>query len=86
MTQRIIGIQWISRNMIRIEKYRHLICLFSPITKIRVITVSKEDLTVADLRSQLEVIAKFALVYEGLNCGCKVAFKEEVTQVIEKLT
>ena len=50
------------------------------------ITVSKEDLTVADLRSQLEVIAKFALVYEGLNCGCKVAFKEEVTQVIEKLT
>ena len=69
-----------------IAKYRHLICLFSPITKIRVITVSKEDLTVADLRSQLEVIAKFALVHEGLNCGCKVAFKEEVTQIIEKLT
>jgi hypothetical protein len=69
-----------------IAKYRHLICLFSPITKIRVITVSKEDLTVADLRNQLEVIARFALVYEGLNCGCKVAFKEEVSQIIEKLT
>lgn len=69
-----------------IVKYRHLICLFSPITKIRVITVSKENLTVADLRNQLEVIARFALVYEGLNCGCKVAFKEEVSQIIEKLT
>jgi hypothetical protein len=69
-----------------IAKYRHLICLFFPITKIRVITVSKEDLTIADLRSQLEVIAKFVLVYEGLNCGCKIAFKEEVAQVIEKLT
>ena len=69
-----------------IAKYRHLICLFSPITKIRVITVSKENLTVADLRNQLEVIARFALVYEGLNCGCKVAFKEEVSQIIEKLT
>lgn len=69
----------------KISKYRHLIGLLSPFTKIRVITVSKEDLTVADLRSQLEVIAKFALVYEGLNCGCKVAFKEEVTQIIEKL-
>ena len=69
-----------------IAKYRHLICLFSPITKIRVIIVSKEDLTVADLRSQLEVIARFALVYKGLNCGCKIVFKEEVTQIIEKLT
>jgi hypothetical protein len=70
----------------KISKYRHLIGLLSPFTKIRVITVSKENLTVADLRSQLEVIVKFALLHEGLNCGCKIAFKEEVTQVIEKLT
>lgn len=69
-----------------IAKYRRLICLLSPITKITVITVSKEDFTIADLRSQLEIIARFALVHEGLNCGCKVAFKEEVTQIIEKLT
>ena len=70
----------------KISKYRHLIGLLSPFTKIRVITVSKEDLTIADLRNQLEMITRFALLHEGLNCGCKIAFKEEVTQVIEKLT
>lgn len=69
-----------------IAKYRHLICLLSPFTKIRLITVSKEDLTIADLRNQLGIISRFALLHEGLNCGCKVAFKEEVTQIIEKLT
>ncbi len=68
-----------------IAKYRHLICLFSPITKISVITVSKEDLTIADLRSQLEIIARYALLHEGLNCGCKIAFKEEMSKIIERL-
>ena len=70
----------------KISKYRHLIGLLSPFTKIRVITVSKEDLTIADLRNQLEMITRFALLHEGLNCGCKIVFKEEVTQIIEKLT
>ena len=70
----------------KISKYRHLIGLLSPFTKIRVITVYKEDFTIADLRNQLEMITRFALLHEGLNCGCKIAFKEEVTQVIEKLT
>ena len=70
----------------KISKYRHLIGLLSPFTKIRVITVSKEDLTIADLRNQLEMITRFALLHEGLNCGCKIVFKEEVIQIIEKLT
>lgn len=70
----------------KISKYRHLIGLLSPFTKIRVITVYKEDFTIADLRNQLEMITRFALLHEGLNCGCKVAFKEEVSQIIEKLT
>jgi hypothetical protein len=69
----------------KISKYRHLIGLLSPFTKIRVITVSKENLTVPDLRSQLEVIVKFALLHEGLNCGCKIAFKEEASKIVEKL-
>ena len=70
----------------KISKYRHLIGLLSPFTKIRVITVYKEDFTIADLRNQLEMITRFALLHEGLNCGCKIVFKEEVTQIIEKLT
>lgn len=70
----------------KISKYRHLIGLLSPFTKISVITVSKEDLTIADLRSQLEIIARFALLHEGLNCGCKIAFKEEMSKIIERLT
>ena len=68
-----------------IAKYRHLICLLSPITKITVITVAKEDITIADLRSQLETIARFALLHEGLNCGCKIMFKDEVYKIVEKL-
>ena len=68
-----------------IAKYRHLICLLSPITKITVITVPKEDFTIADLRSQLETIARFALLHEGLNCGCKIMFKDEVYKIVEKL-
>ena len=69
----------------KISKYRHLIGLLSPFTKIRVITGYKEDFTIADLRNQLEMITRFALLHEGLNCGCKIVFKEEVTQIIEKL-
>lgn len=68
-----------------IAKYRHLICLLSPFTKIRLITVSKEDLTIADLRNQLEIISRFALLHEGLNCGCKIVFKDEVYKIVEKL-
>lgn len=70
----------------KISKYRHLIGLLSPFTKIRVITVSKEDLTIADLRNQLEMITRFALLHEGLNCGCKILFKEEASKIVEKLT
>ena len=69
----------------KISKYRHLIGLLSPFTKIRVITVSKEDLTIADLRNQLEMITRFALLHEGLNCGCKILFKEEASKIVEKL-
>lgn len=68
-----------------IAKYRHLICLLSPITKITVISVAKEYITIADLRSQLETIARFALLHEGLNCGCKIMFKDEVYKIVEKL-
>ena len=70
----------------KISQYRHLIGLLSSFAKIRVITVYKEDFTIADLRNQLEMITRFALLHEGLNCGCKIVFKEEVTQIIEKLT
>lgn len=75
------------RNLLQqsVAKYRHLICLLSPITKITVITVAKEDITIADLRSQLETIARFALLHEGLNCGCKIMFKDEVYKIVEKL-
>ena len=69
----------------KISKYRHLIGLLSPFTKIRVITVSKEDLTIADLRNQLEMITRSALLHEGLNCGCKILFKEEASKIVEKL-
>jgi hypothetical protein len=50
-----------------------------------VITVSKEDLTIADLRNQLEIISRFALLHAGLNCGCKIMFKDEVYKIVEKL-
>lgn len=69
----------------KVSKYKHLISLLSPITKITVITVAKEDITIADLRSQLETIARFALLHEGLNCGCKIMFKDEVYKIVEKL-
>ena len=69
----------------KISKYRHLIGLLSPFTKIRVITVYKEDFTIADLRNQLEMITRFALLHEGLNCGCKIVFKDEVYKIVEKL-
>ena len=69
----------------KISKYRHLIGLLSPFTKIRVITVYKEDFTIADLRNQLEMITRFALLHEGLNCGCKILFKEEASKIVEKL-
>ena len=69
----------------KVSKYKHLISLLSPFTKIRLITVSKEDLTIADLRNQLEIISRFALLHEGLNCGCKIMFKDEVYKIVEKL-
>lgn len=69
----------------KVFKYKHLISLLSPFTKIRLITVSKEDLTIADLRNQLEIISRFALLHEGLNCGCKIMFKDEVYKIVEKL-
>jgi hypothetical protein len=69
----------------KVSKYRHLIRVLFPFTKIRLITVSKEDLTIADLRNQLEIISRFALLHKGLNCGCKIMFKDEVYKIVEKL-
>ena len=37
----------------KVSKYKHLISVLSPFTKIRLITVSKEELTIADLSNQL---------------------------------
>ena len=68
-----------------IVKYRHLICLLSPITKITVITVSKDEFTITDLRYQLEVIAGFVIVHYGLYGASKIAFKENISQIIKNV-
>ena len=68
-----------------IAKYKRLICLLSPITKITVIAVSKEDITVADLRYQLQLITGFVFARNCLCSGAKVAFKENVSQIIETI-
>ena len=68
-----------------IAKYKRLIRLLSPITKITVITVSKENITVADLRYQLQLITGFVLARNGLCGASKIAFKEDVAQVIETI-
>ena len=69
----------------KIAKYKRLICLLSPITKITVITFFKEDITVADLRYQLQLITGFVLARNGLCGASKIAFKEDVAQVIETI-
>lgn len=69
----------------KIAKYKRLICLLSPITKITVITFFKEDITVADLRYQLQLITGFVLARNGLCGASKIAFKEDVAQVIEAI-
>ena len=68
-----------------IAKYRHLIYLLSSITKITVVTASKEDLTVADLRYQLQIITGFVLARSGLCSASKIAFKEDIAQIIETI-
>ena len=68
-----------------IAKYKRLIRLLLPISKITVITVSKENITVADLRYQLQLITGFVLVRNGLCGASKIAFKEDVAQVIETI-
>ena len=43
----------------------------------------KEELTIADLTNQLEIISRFELLHAGLNCGCKIVFKDEVYKIVE---